>query len=172
VSEQAAIKTLFPYAVPARSESFWGCVLWEKVGRGAVPFPVSVPLLAPATDQPDEFLRDLAWEEMGIWPSQNRTDSGDGENDQEDDSEYRDHEEDIETLTESKHQGELDRLAVAAAVLRKRLAGDTAGGKEYARSRLIMVRRALGSMKVASHIQKVLLKYFDRPGQKNGRQAR
>ncbi len=171
VSDYAAIEALFPGAVPARSESFWGCVLWEKVGSGAVPFAVSVPLLAPSTDQPDAFLRDLAWEEMGIWPSYNRTDAADSGNGQDDDSQYSDHEEDIKTLTASKHQGELDRLAVAAAVLRKRLAG-AAGGKEYARSRLAMVRRTLGSMKVALHIQEVLLEYLGRPGQKNGRRAR
>jgi hypothetical protein len=170
VSDHAAIKTLFPGAIPARSESSWGCVLWEKVGRGAIPFAVSVPVLAPATDQPDEFLRDLAWEEMGFWPTPDRSEGGDGGDDR-DVERKPDQEEDIETLTESKHQGELDKLALAAKVYRKWL-GRAAGGKEYVRSRLEMVRRRLTAMKVAPHIEAVLLEYLNRGARKNGGRSR
>ena len=156
VSKPIEIHDLFPDVLPKRSDSAWGSVLWERSGREGIPFPVSIPLLGVGTDSPDGFLLDLASEEMGFWPAET-TNGGAGAqvDDQSQDEEERD---DLDALTEAQHEGELDRIAVRMSILRKRIMR-SAGGPEYARSRMALLRRQIAGMDIAPHLRDVLLEY-------------
>jgi hypothetical protein len=96
-------------------------VLWEHVADTAIPFPVSVPC-APATDDAEEALQDALDDLAGRVPvAFRRRKSPESEEDDEDDTEERDRE--LELLTESEHEGTLDRIAVRVEMLRRRIAG-------------------------------------------------
>ena len=169
VSKPDEIRSLFPDALPKRSDSCWGSVLWERSGRVGIPFPVSVPLSGVGTDSPDGFLLDLASEEMGFWPAQTTNGGADAKvDDRGRDEEERD---DLDALTEAQHEGELDRIAWRLSILRKRIVR-SAGGPEYARSRMALLRRQIAGMDIASHLRDVLLEYLRQRSPNTERPAR
>lgn len=104
-------------------------VLWEHVAGTAIPFPISVPC-APAFDDPEAMLDEVLDDFAGRVPSPFRTKSGRDEDDHDDlDDDDRDRE--LELLTESEHQGVLDRIAVRVELLRRRLAAIPAARSHY-----------------------------------------
>ncbi|MGE0400236.1 MAG: hypothetical protein AB7T06_26205 [Kofleriaceae bacterium] len=107
-------------------------VLWEHVAGTAIPFPISVPC-APTFDDPEAMLDDVLDDFAGRVPSPFRTksrrDDG-GDDDDLDDEDNRDRE--LALLTESEHQGTLDRIAVRVELLRRRLAAIPAARSHYA----------------------------------------
>lgn len=107
-------------------------LLWEHVSGTAIPFPVSVPC-APVFEDPEAMLDDVLDDFAGRVPAAFRTTSRKNDDDEVDDEE--DHEDDrdreLELLTESEHQGTLDRIAVRVELLRRRLAVVPAARSHY-----------------------------------------
>lgn len=106
-------------------------VFWEHVGGAVVPFPISVPC-APTFDDPEAMLDDVLDDFAGRVPRPFRTKSRreEGcEDDPDGDEDERDRE--LELLTESEHQGALDRIAVRVELLRRRLAAVPAARSHY-----------------------------------------
>lgn len=107
-------------------------VLWEHVAGAAIPFPVSVPC-APVLEDPEAMLDDALDDFAGRVPSPFRTTSSRDEDDEDDDLDGDDDDRDreLELLTESEHQGALDRIAVRVELLRRRLAAVPAARSHY-----------------------------------------
>jgi len=106
-------------------------LLWEHVAGTAIPFPISVPC-APTFEDPEAMLDDVLDDFAGRVPSPFRTQSRSDdsvEDDDLDDEEDRDRE--LELLTESEHEGTLDRIAVRVELLRRRLAAVPAATSHY-----------------------------------------
>jgi hypothetical protein len=132
--------------------------LWERSQRKWVPFPVFVPLVGVGGTSPEDALVDLLLEEIGVWPEVSREPDNGSEGaskisttDQQD--------ADLETLTETAHQGELDRLAVTASILRRRIRS-RALPVEYVKERLEMLRRDVDRIASGLHIRRALLAYL------------
>jgi len=115
LSQQESQRLLHDREIPS--------VLWEHGGSTAVPFPISVPC-APAIEDPESMLDDVLDDFAGRVPAafraQSRRDDDEDGDDMEDVDDDRDRE--LELLTESEHQGSLDRIAVRVELLRRRLA--------------------------------------------------
>jgi len=142
VRSSAELKRLFPDGVPGRSSESWSSVLWERQNRSWIPFPVIVPLLETTSGRGDVALVEILEEECGWWPA-GRKDDGDEDPDEDEDSVegsgVTDDEEEKNIWTEAIHQGELDRIAVAVALLRKRITqaerfGSPKAARQYAKS--------------------------------------
>lgn len=161
IEDRSEMRSLFPETAPARSSDSWGGILWEHVGKTFAPFPVVVPLAAGDHGTSDGALLDLVWEELGLWPVQRPSeevepddDQGDGTSDQDD--------EDLQALAEANHEGQLDRLAVAVSVLRKRIAAAPAGSA-YAKARLDLLRTQIAKLDIPKHVGRTLLDYLNSP---------
>jgi hypothetical protein len=161
VEDRTQIRLLFGEATPARSNDSWGGVLWERVGKRFAPFPVVVPLAAGDHETPDGALFDLVWEELGLWPSQ--ADSKETKTDDEQiASMSEEDDEDLQALAEARHEGQLDRLAVAVSVLRKRIAAAGAGSA-YAKARLDLLRTQIAKLDMPKHVRRALIDYLNSP---------
>lgn len=90
-------------------------VLWEVVGASYIPFPVSQSLV-PDEGSAEELLTDLLDELAGRTPASAR---GRLRVARQDAAPERDTE--LELLTKTEHQGQLDRLGVRVALLRRHL---------------------------------------------------
>jgi hypothetical protein len=125
VVSQITMRDLFPGSLPSRSDDCWSSVLWERQGRKWIPFPVVIPSLEPVSGQPGLALVEILEEECGWWPpSRSGDEPKPDENDVDDPSDADDEDNqdgDKELWTEAEHQGELDRIAVAVSLLRKRV---------------------------------------------------
>jgi hypothetical protein len=123
VVNQQELGRLFPSGAPDRSSDVWTTVLWEKVLAQWIPFPVTVPLAASTCPDPVDALDELLDEYTGRWPRRRTTgnksvtisDDGEGDENMED--------EDDHDLTAADHQGELDRIAVRIARLKRLFPG-------------------------------------------------
>jgi hypothetical protein len=132
-------------------------MLWEHLAGTAIPFPISVPC-APALEDPEAMLDDVLDDFAGRVPSPFRAKSrlaGDGEEDDHDDSED-DHDRELELLTESAHQGALDRIAVRVELLRRRLAVVPAARSHY----VTLVER----LSVPSRLRRILIDHLGSRG--------
>lgn len=167
VDNPADIQALFKSSEPDRTSESWGGVLWERVGTSFAPFPVSVPLIAGESGAPDDVLLDFVWEELGVWPA---TAQGEASDDDEAQDLAADDDKDLEALTEAKHEGQLDRLAVAVSILRKRIAAADAGSS-YSEARLRIFRGQIAKLDLPAHVRGVLLDYL-RPGKRARRVIR
>ncbi len=154
---------LFSDGGPDRQADSWCCVLWEKTQSNWVPFPVLVPLTEPTSAQPDEALYELLEEECGWWPSrktdtnEDRTEVWTGENGAAEDADDTETEKDA--WTKANHQGELDRIAVAAALLRRRVLKQfetPASRRAYFR----LLQEQIDSLQLAPHLVTILRKFF------------
>jgi hypothetical protein len=106
-------------------------VLWEHIGRAAVPFPISVSCV-PSNDDPEDVLQEALDDLAGRVPIPFRkraTRPDDEGEDDDDDRIERDRE--LELLTASEHEGMLDRTAVRVELLRRRLSGMPAARAHY-----------------------------------------
>ena len=65
VQDPAHLSSLFGADHPSRESGNWACVLWERLGTGAVPFPVSFPLLAAGGDSPESVFSTLCGKSSG-----------------------------------------------------------------------------------------------------------
>lgn len=161
VEDGSQMRSLFGKVAPARSSDSWGGVLWERVGKTFAPFPVVVPLAAGDHGTPDGALFDLVWEELGLWPAQ-----ADGEEVEPDDEQIEstsdEDDEDLQALAEAKHEGQLDRLAVAVSVFRKRIAA-AAAGSAYAKARLDLLRTQIAKLDIPKHVRRALVDYLNSP---------
>ena len=159
IEDRSQMRSLFGDIAPARSSDSWGEVLWERVGKSFAPFPVVVPLVAGDHGTPDGALLDLVWEELGLWPAQ-----ADGKEVEPDDEQIastpEDDDEDLQALAEAKHEGQLDRLAVAVSVLRKRIAA-AAAGSAYAKARLGLLRTQVAKLDIPKHLRRALVDYLN-----------
>ena len=142
VRSTVELKRLFPEGVPGRSSESWSSVLWERQNRSWIPFPVIVPLLETTSGRGDVALVEILEEECGWWPAGSKED-GDEDPDEDEDSSRRlrfhRRREEKNIWTEAVHQGELDRIAVAVALLRKRITqperfGSPKAARQYAES--------------------------------------
>jgi hypothetical protein len=133
VGNTADLNELFPGGMPGRASDSWSSVLWERQSRYWIPFPVIVPLLDTTSGQGDAALVEILEEECGWWPPSSRGEPDDdvtgGSRPPQDDN---DEEEDKDIWTAAVHQGELDRIAVAVALLRKRMTRTTRFGSPKA----------------------------------------
>jgi hypothetical protein len=161
IEDQSHIRSLFGEAAPVRSSDSWGGVLWERVGKTFAPFPVAVPLAAGDHGTPDGVWLDLGREERGLWPA-----LADGEEIEPDDEQIEstseEDDEDLLALAEAKHEGQLDRLAVAMSVLRKRIVA-AAAGSAYAKARLDLLRKQVAKMDIPKHVRRALVNYLNSP---------
>ncbi|MBI4475433.1 MAG: hypothetical protein HY646_22405 [Acidobacteria bacterium] len=156
INKPAEIRSLFKENVPHQTGDSWGGILWERIDREFIPFPISVLLIANDSGMPDQTLMDLVWEELGVWPP--HTD-GESTDDNEMDNQPND-DEDLDLLARAKHEGKLDRLAVAVSVLRKRVLNGNVGAK-YADARIQIFRSQIEKLHIEAHIKKVLLQYLN-----------
>ncbi|MBI1901346.1 MAG: hypothetical protein HYS13_09585 [Planctomycetia bacterium] len=161
------LNKLFPGGVPQRDSESWSTVLWERVGRACVPFPVTVPLCEPSSALADQAILELLDEERGCWPDCDASRIGKTDNTDdapEDEAVYDEDEE--RALTEAHHQGELDRLAVNAALLRRRVDQrfeDSASRRAYLKLRVDAIR-------LAPHLAGVLNDFlFSKSGRRSSR---
>jgi hypothetical protein len=160
VDEARDLKRLFPEEIPHREMEAWSTMLWEKAGSVWLPFPVSVPLAEPASGLPADALNEILEEECGMWPKTRRAAGED--NDVQDDNDLSEGDEiaDVErTLTEAKHQGELDRIAVAAALLRRRITRRFES-KKHRRIYFRQLQERLDGISLAPHLRLLLQKFF------------
>jgi hypothetical protein len=106
-------------------------VLWEHIGRAAVPFPISVSCV-PSNDDPEDVLQEALDDLAGRVPIPFRkraTRPDDQGEDDDDDRIERDRE--LELLTASEHEGMLARTSVRVELLRRRLSGMPAARAHY-----------------------------------------
>ncbi len=132
-------------------------VLWEHVAGTALPFPISVPC-APAFEDPEAMLEDVLDDFAGRVPIAFRTKSRrdeDTDDDALDDGED-DRDRELELLTESEHQGTLDRIAVRVELLRRRLATVPAARSLY----VTLVER----LSVPSRLRRILIDHLGSRG--------
>ncbi len=162
VTRSSELRTLFSHGTPTREGESWGLVLWEKVGRQYEPFPVVLPLVANDHEAADVALFDMAFEELGRWPRSAAPETPDHS---EDTGATETDDEDLRSLAEANHQGELDRLAVAVAVIRKRI---RLARPEYARARLELLRKAIGRLMIGEHLKQTLQDYLSSPRRTRG----
>lgn len=155
VQEPAHLSRLFEAEHPSRESGNWGCVLWERLGTRAAPFPVSVPLLVSGGDAPESVLRDLVWEELGLWPR----DSHDGEDSDDSLDTPTDDPDDLDALAAAEHEGQLDRIAVSIAILRRKIMRSRAG-RDYTKERMELLRQQVARLDLPSHIKNVLLEHL------------
>lgn len=156
VKDPAHLFSLFGAADHLSRESGnWACVLWERLGTGAVPFPVSVPLLAAGGDSSEMALLDLVWEELGVWPTEPN-----GVDTKEDaPAATTEDDDDLKALAAAEHEGRLDRIAVSIAILRRRITRSQAG-REYAKERMELLRQQVARLDLPRHIKQVLLEHL------------
>jgi hypothetical protein len=103
------------------------------------------------------------WEELGIWPP-GESDSGSG-----DDLPVVDPEDaDLEMVAAAEHEGQLDRIAVNIAVLRRRILKSQAG-REYSLKRMDLLRKQVAKLEVPRHVKKVLLQYLRHQPDRRGK---
>jgi len=155
VRDRAHLSRLFEAEHPSRESGNWGCVLWERLQTRAAPFLVSVPLLVSGGDSPESVLRDLVWEELGLWPP----DSDDGEGSEEGLDTSTDDRDDLDALAAAEHEGQLDRIAVSIAILRRNIMRSRAG-RDYTKERMELLRRQVARLDLPSHIKHVLLEHL------------
>ena len=161
IDDRSQMRSLFGEIPPARSSDSWGGVLWERVGKTFAPFPVVVPLAAGDHGTPDGALLDLVWEELGLWPAQAEGEDIESDDEQNESTSEED-DEDRHALAEAKHEGQLDRLAVAVSVLRKRIAAAVAGSA-YAKARLDLLRMQVAKLDIPKHVRRALVDYLNSP---------
>lgn len=161
IEDRRQMHSLFGEAAPARGSDSWGGILWERVGKTFAPFPVVVPLAAGDHGTPDGALLDLVWDELGLWPAKGAGEEVEPGDEQSDDT-FEEDDEDLQALAEAKHEGQLDRLAVAVSVLRKRIAA-AAAGSAYAKARLDILRAQVAKLVISKHIRRALVAYLDSP---------
>ncbi len=155
IEKPAAIRILFKETSMSQTSDSWGGILWERLDREFIPFPVSVPLLANNEGIPDQTLLDLVREELGVWPT-----LGDGASTSDDEIDSQaDYDDDVELLAKARHEGKLDRLAVAVSVLRRRILSGNVG-PDYARARIQIFRSQIEKLPLGTHIKEVLLHYL------------
>lgn len=159
VSHPKSLAAIFHEGPPLRNSATWVSVLWERVRGGDVPFPVVVPLIVDDSAGPDIALQSVVWEELGVWPNQPPTS---GDQDGEEREERDNDDDDVVLLAESFHQGELDRLAVAVSVLRKRIRS-AAAGTAYAAARMRILRNQVARLALPDHLRKIISRYLSRP---------
>lgn len=140
-------------------------VLWERLAEGAVPFPVSIAT-APEAGGAEATLEDLLDELAGRIPpaieaSRRRRRPGEGSEDGAGDD-APDDEDDRETelLTKTKHQGELDRIAMRVELLRRRLARASRPSAELCAH----YARVLDGLPLPSHQRRILIEHLDSRG--------
>jgi len=156
VTSQQELGRLFPSGVPDRSSNAWTSVLWEKVLAKWIPFPVTVPLAASTCADPVDALDELLDEHAGRWPRRRATgdesfticDDGESGESTED--------EDDHALTAADHQGELDRIAVRIARLKRLFPGNGQQGMVP----LHLVRRIVAI--VDSHLRPTVRRFLRR----------
>lgn len=123
VTNHEELGRLFPAGAPDRSSDTWTTLLWEKVSAHWIPFPVTVPFAASTCAAPVDALDELLDEHTGRWPRRTATGEEDTVHDDgEPDESVED--EDDQALTAADHQGELDRVAVRIARLKKLFHGN------------------------------------------------
>lgn len=160
VTDDRALRLLFAdRRLPERASASWGSVLWEHVAGRWLPFPVTVPLQGGGDSDPDGLLEDILLEEVGAWlPAPN------GEIEEQEEHEANDVNDDAlseeAALAETRHQGRLDRLAVAVALLRRRILRAKAG-TAYARARLELLREQVRRMDLEPGLRRIVLGYLD-----------
>lgn len=158
VEDARQLDLLFKGSLPERGGNSWSTVLWERARGGFCPFPVSIPLIGEAGGTADEELQDLVWDELGVWPP--KVSDGSNHGDADDEQERSDEDEDdLQALAEAKHQGELDRIAVAASILRRRICS-SAAGSAYAIARIESLCKQIQNLGLASHLREAVLAYL------------
>jgi len=159
ITDRRVLDALFPRGVDHGT----GSILYERVEKHDLPFPVSWPL-TPIGSTAVETLEDITREEMGLLPlaianggtrtedDEERDDDGDLDQDQGVDG---DAERDLGDLTRAKHQGELDRLAVALTIFRRRLVRGRYS-KAYMQARVDDLVERLRECKLPDHLVTVV----------------
>jgi hypothetical protein len=128
-------------------------VLWERVGRRAIPFPVSVPCV-PASDDPEDVLQDALDDLAGRVPVPFRHMTHPDDIDGAKGAPVEERDRELELLTASEHEGVLDRVAVRVELLRRRVAEAKSND---------MVRyysRVTQGLQVAPALRRVLLEHL------------
>jgi len=160
IKDRGQIHSLFGDATPSRSSDTWGGILWEKLGKAYMPFPVVVPLIASDQGSPDGAFLDMVWEELGLWPRRGNDEEVFLTDDEGVDSLSELECEDMRILAEATHEGQLDRLAVAVAVLRRRIISADVG-RDYAKVRLKLLQQQIEKLEIPSHIRSTLVDYLN-----------
>lgn len=157
------IAHLLPELREGRNGDDWTARIYEVVGKERIPVIVNVPFIAePSKDGPavEETMDGWIDELLARWPLRSRIkiESVPRIPDEEDEETQSSDEEDERRLDEANHQGALDRLAVKAAILKKRIAtAQTMGGYREALERAI----AESLMDTCEpHLQPVIASWF------------
>ena len=95
------------------------------------------------------------WEELGVWP----TESDDGEASEGVPDAATEDDDDLEALAAAEHEGQLDRIAVSIAILRRRIMRSRVG-REYAKERMELLRQQVARLDLPRHIRNVLLEHL------------
>lgn len=114
-----------------RNGNDWSRLIYERVGPARIPVIVNVPLVAEAAmDGPstEDTVTDWIDELVGRWPPRAR-ETTEARTPAEEENNDQGPEEEIERrLDEVDHQGMLDRLAVKAAIVKRRIAAAPSTG--------------------------------------------
>jgi hypothetical protein len=138
-------------------------VLYERIVNRSLPFPVSFPIIRPMEDEdPCTALESMLLEEMGrLRPCSRRGDSSATTPESVSASDHEEADDILAALAETHHQGELDRLAVRVAGLKKFLVRSKLGSR-YIRQRTELFRQQISSMKqIRPHILREILRYLN-----------
>lgn len=136
------IAYLLPELQDGRNGDNWTALIYEVVGTERIPVIVNIPFVAEPTDRPaaEETIDGWIDELLARWPPRSRKKKNVGPlipDDEKKDDQFSD-EKDQRRLDEAHHQGALDRLAVKAAIVKKRIASaPTTGGYREALERAI-----------------------------------
>jgi hypothetical protein len=158
VDDRRELERLFPAGPPELSSESWVTILWEDTGRDWIPFPVTLPLVGHVSGNPDIALFEILEEELGLWPV--RTGCGQCETmeeSKEDEAQHCD-EEDRE-LTDARHQGELDRIAIAVARLRRVVHARFTQPKERTNYLRLLAHR-IGEIDLPKHVRIEVLRFL------------
>jgi hypothetical protein len=161
------ISHLLPELRDGRNGDDWTALIYEVVGKELIPVIVNVPFVAePSKDGPaaEEAMDGWIDEFLGRWPPRSRIKMIEPVpriSDEEEEETQSSDEEDERRLDEANHQGALDRLAVKAAILKKRIASaPTTGGYHQALERAI-AKSLLNACE--PHLQPVITSWFAQP---------
>ena len=134
----------------------FGSVLYERVGIKWVAFPVCVPVFGSISSDPTDVLEELVLQEIGQWRNSrpgkvrpNDTDIVDAPNSDDD------IDKDKHDLAIAQHQGELDRIAVSVAILKRRLAHENSG-----QGRLAILEKQLKMAGLQTHLLGIVSTYL------------
>lgn len=160
------IGLLLPELMEYRNGNDWTILIKEVVASDRIPVIVNIPLDSTSeATKIEDVLDSLLDDFLGRWPTKsrhNKTTVPEIPDDDLSDVQSGDVEDDERRLDEANHQGVLDRLAVKAAILKKRIAS-LQGNDYYRRALEDMVAKSLLET-CEPHLRPVIKSWFHEDG--------